>query len=504
MSVGKVWLVGAGPGDAGLFTLKGLEVLNQAEVVVYDSLVGQGVLSKIPDSAQLIYVGKRADKHTLPQEEINQVLLREAQKGYRVVRLKGGDPFLFGRGGEELELLTEHGIPYEVVPGVTSSLAVPAYNGIPVTHRDFCSSLHIITGHRRAGKEYDINFQALVNTKGTLVFLMGVAALHDICQGLLAAGIDPEMPAAILQKGTTAGQKKIVATVSTLEAEVKRQGIETPAIIVVGKVCALAEEFGWYERLPLMGWKVLVTRPKGRSSRTSQLLREKGAEVLELPSIRTVALEDQSRLYEALDRVSQYQWAVFTSPTGAEIFFDQLKKHRKDIRSLAGLKLAAIGQGTRKVLEDKGLLVDLMPEVYDGDSLGEALAALLQGGERILLPRARKGNENLVRLMEAAGGIVEDIPTYDTVYETGGLIDVKKELQEHAIDCVVFTSASTVQGFAESTKGADYTGLIAACIGKQTKAAADAFGMETFMAEKATIDHLISLVEKIKEKKERE
>ena len=187
MKQGKVWLVGAGPGDIGLFTLKGMEVLSQAEVVVYDSLVGQGVLAKIPSSARLINVGKRADKHTMPQEQINQVLLEEAQKGYRVVRLKGGDPFLFGRGGEELELLTANGIPYEVVPGVTSSIAVPAYNGIPVTHRDVCSSVHIITGHRRAGKEYDIDFQALVNTKGTLVFLMGIAALNDICQGLLNA-----------------------------------------------------------------------------------------------------------------------------------------------------------------------------------------------------------------------------------------------------------------------------------------------------------------------------
>lgn len=504
MSVGKVWLVGAGPGDAGLFTLKGLEVLKQAEVVVYDSLVGQGVLTKIPDSARLIYVGKRADKHTLPQEEINQVLLREAQKGYRVVRLKGGDPFLFGRGGEELELLTEHGIPYEVVPGVTSSLAVPAYNGIPVTHRDFCSSLHIITGHRRAGKEYDINFRALAETRGTLVFLMGVAALHDICQGLLNADMDSQMPAAILQKGTTAGQKKIVATVSTLEDEVKRQGIETPAIIVVGKVCALADEFGWYERLPLMGWKVLVTRPKNRSSRTTELLREKGAEVLELPSIRTVALEDQSRLYQALDEIRKYQWAVFTSPTGAEIFFEELKKHHTDIRSLFGLKLAAIGQGTRKVLEDRGLLVDLMPEVYDGDSLGEVLAAQLQGGEHILLPRAQKGNENLVKLMEKAGGIVDDIPTYETVYESSRIIDIQKEIEKNQIDCVVFTSASTVKGFAESVGSADYAGLTAACIGKQTKAAADAFGMETYMAEKATIEELIRLVEEIKEKKERE
>ena len=188
MKQGKVWLVGAGPGDIGLFTLKGMEILSQADVVVYDSLVGQGVLAKVPSSARLINVGKRADRHTMKQEQINQVLLEEAQKGYRVVRLKGGDPFLFGRGGEELELLTANGIPYEVVPGVTSSIAVPAYNGIPVTHRDFCSSVHIITGHRRAGREYDIDFQALVNTRGTLVFLMGIAALNDICQGLLEIG----------------------------------------------------------------------------------------------------------------------------------------------------------------------------------------------------------------------------------------------------------------------------------------------------------------------------
>ena len=326
MKKGKVWLVGAGPGDIGLFTLKGMEVLQQAEVVVYDSLVGQGVLAKVPTTARLIDVGKRADKHTMPQEQINQVLLEEAQKGQRVVRLKGGDPFLFGRGGEELELLTVNGIPYEIVPGVTSSIAVPAYNGIPVTHRDFCSSVHIITGHRRAGKEYDIDFKALVNTKGTLVFLMGIAALSDICFGLLEAGMDPAMPAAVLQKGTTADQKRVVATVATLKEEVDRQGIETPAIIVVGKVCRLADEFGWYEKLPLAGWKVLVTRPKGRSSRTAEELRRRGAEVLELPSIRTVPLEDQSTLVHAFEEISSYQWIVFTSPTGVEIFFDELNE----------------------------------------------------------------------------------------------------------------------------------------------------------------------------------
>lgn len=500
MNKGKVWLVGAGPGDIGLFTLKGMEVLQKADVVVYDSLVGQGVLAKVPTEARLINVGKRADKHTMPQEQINQVLLEETQKGYRVVRLKGGDPFLFGRGGEELELLTENDIPYEIVPGVTSSIAVPAYNGIPVTHRDFCSSVHIITGHRRAGKEYDIDFKALVNTKGTLVFLMGIAALEDICHGLLDAGIDPDMPAAVLQKGTTADQKRVVATVATLKQEVDRQGIETPAIIVVGKVCKLADEFGWYEKLPLAGWKVLVTRPKGRSSRTADELRKKGAEVLELPSIRTVALEDQSELYQALDKIKEYQWIVFTSPTGAEIFFDELKKTHKDIRSLAGAQIAAIGQGTAKVLEDRGILVDLIPEVYDGDSLGETLAEKLQGGEKILLPRARKGNQNLSKILKEHRAQVNDIPTYDTVYESSRLIQIDKETENRSIDCVVFTSASTVKGFVESTSLTDYSHVTAACIGKQTKAAADAYGMQTYMSEKATIDSLIELVVKIKNK----
>lgn len=504
MKVGKVWLVGAGPGDAGLFTLKGCEVLKKAEVVVYDSLVGQGVLTKIPDTARRIYVGKRADKHTVPQEQINEILLEEAKKGYRVVRLKGGDPFLFGRGGEELELLTENQIPYEVVPGVTSPLAVPAYNGIPVTHRDFCSSLHIITGHRRAGQEYDIDFEALVRTKGTLVFLMGVASLGDICRGLLNAGMDPAMPAAVLQKGTTAGQKRIVSDVGNLPEEAARQGVETPAVIIVGKVCALADTFAWYEKLPLAGWKVLVTRPKNRSSRTSELLREKGAEVLELPSIQTAALKDQSRLAQALEKIDSYQWAVFTSPTGADVFFEELKKQKKDIRCLFGVNLAAIGQGTRDALEAKGLLVDLVPEVYDGDSLGEALAERLQGGEHILIPRASRGNENLVHILEDRGAVVDDIPTYETVYESSPLIDLRKELESKSIDCAVFTSASTVRGFVESTKGADYSGLTAACIGKQTKAAADAFGMETHVSEKATIDDLIALVEKIKAQKERE
>ena len=499
MAAGKVWLVGAGPGDIGLFTLKGAAVLQQADVVVYDSLVGEGVLARIPEHAKLINVGKRASHHTMVQEEINKVLLEEAQKGNKVVRLKGGDPFLFGRGGEELELLSENGIPYEIVPGVTSPISVPAYNGIPVTHRDFCSSLHIITGHKRAGQEYDIDFRALTQTKGTLVFLMGIAALEDICKGLLDGGMDPDMPAAVLQKGTTAGQKRVVATVSTLKAEVDRQGIETPAIIVVGKVCSLADKFAWYEKLPLAGWKVLVTRPRQHISKTADLLRKKGAEVLELPSICTVSVEDNSKLYEAFEKLNTYQWIIFTSPAGVEIFFDEMDRKEMDVRSLGQAKIAVIGEGTKKKLKEHHLLADFVPSVYDGETLGTELAKELQGDEKILIPRAEAGNKKLTELLEQTGAKVDDIATYTTCYEKSRLIDEKKEFETGSVGCVVFTSASTVKGFVEGTPGLDYTSVKAACIGKQTKAAADAYGMQTRMAKKATIESLIELVEEMKQ-----
>ena len=499
MAAGKVWLVGAGPGDIGLFTLKGEAVLQQADVVVYDSLVGEGVLARIPEHARLINVGKRASHHTMVQEDINKVLLEEAQKGNKVVRLKGGDPFLFGRGGEELELLSENGISYEIVPGVTSPISVPAYNGIPVTHRDFCSSLHIVTGHKRAGQTYDIDFRALTQTKGTLVFLMGIAALEDICKGLLDGGMDPDMPAAVLQKGTTAGQKRVVATVSTLKAEVDRQGIETPAIIVVGKVCSLADRFAWYEKLPLAGWKVLVTRPRQHISKTADLLRKKGAEVLELPSICTVPVEDNSRLYEAFEKLDTYQWIIFTSPAGVEIFFDEMDRKEMDVRSLGQAKIAVIGEGTKKKLKEYHLLADFVPSVYDGETLGAELAKELQGDEKILIPRAEAGNKKLTELLEQTGARADDIATYTTCYEKSRLIDEKKEFETGSVDCVVFTSASTVKGFVEGTPGLDYTTVKAACIGKQTKAAADAYGMQTRMAKKATIESLIELVEEMKQ-----
>ncbi|CCZ33407.1 uroporphyrinogen-III synthase /uroporphyrinogen-III C-methyltransferase [Firmicutes bacterium CAG:646] len=492
---GKVWLVGAGPGDVGLFTLKGKQVLEQAEVVVYDSLVGDGVLAMVPAGARLINVGKRAGHHLMKQEMINQVLLEEAQKGYRVVRLKGGDPFLFGRGGEELELLSEHGIPYEVVPGVTSCIAVPAYNGIPVTHRDYCSSVHVITGHKKAGQSYNIDFEALVRTGGTLVFLMGVTALEDICSNLIKAGMSPSVPAAILQQGTTAGQKRIVATVGTLKEEVDRQGILTPAIIVVGGVCEVADRFEWYEKLPLAGCKIVVTRPKELISQMADRLRKQGAEVLELPAIALSPVEDDRKIRECLEQLEKYQWIAFTSPSGVKIFFEFLKKNGKDIRALGRAKIAAIGKGTKRELEARGMYPDLMPEVFDGDSLGKKMAECCEENSYILIPRAAIGNAEIIRELSVRKDlVVDDVATYETRYEVQSIVDESGAFERGEIDYAVFTSASTVRGFVHALPGLEYSKVKAVCIGKQTAAQAEEYGMHTYTAKEASIDSLVELV----------
>ena len=495
---GKVWLVGAGPGDVGLFTIKGREILAKAEVVVYDSLVGDGVLAIVPASAEKINVGKRAGHHTMKQENINQVLLEKAQEGKRVVRLKGGDPFLFGRGGEELELLCEHDIPYEVVPGVTSCIAVPAYNGIPVTHRDFCSSVHVITGHKRAGENYNIDFEALVRTRGTLVFLMGITAMEDICKGLLEAGMDPETPAAVLQQGTTAGQKRVVATVATLKQASDAAKIQTPAIIVVGQVCQVADTFGWYEKLPLAGYKVLVTRPKELVSDMAKKLREQGAEVLELPAIGVKPVEDRTNIYKAFEKLDTYQWLAFTSPSGVRIFFELLMDAGKDIRALGSVKIAAIG----KALKEHHLYPDLMPEVFDGASLGAKMAKECEPGAKILLARAAIGNKEVTEeLAKREDLTVDDVAIYDTFYESQELIDEKGQFESGKIDCAVFTSASTVKGFVAATPGLDDTKVLAACIGKQTEAEALRYGMKTAVAKEASIDSLVDLVIELKMQK---
>jgi uroporphyrinogen III methyltransferase/synthase len=491
-SVGKVWLVGAGPGDAGLFTRKGYDVLQQADVVVYDALVGDGVLSSVPRSARTIDVGKRAANHTMPQEQISQALLDEALAGNKVVRLKGGDPFVFGRGGEELELLAEHGVPYEVVPGITSAIAVPAYNGIPVTHRDFTSSLHIITGHKREGVDYDIDFEALVRTKGTLVFLMGARSLPDIMAGLVEAGMSVDTPAAVLQEGTTAGQRRVVATVGTLADAAREANIAAPAIIVVGGVCALADQFAWREKLPLQGCKVVVTRPAELVSTMAERLRVLGAEVLEIPAVATVPIEGNEGLARALEQIGWYDWIVFTSPSGVRIFFDELMSASVDVRSMAHARFAVLGSGTATELRKHGIVADLVPADATGEALGQALAEAANAGDKILIPRARIGNHELVDALSAFE--VDDVPTYDTVPLSGGLVDVAAQFEQGRIFCVAFTSSSGVRAFAEAHPDLDFTKVNAACIGEKTRATAESFGMPTWVSERASMESLCELI----------
>ena len=491
--MGSVILVGAGPGDPGLLTQKGRQAIENAQVVVYDRLVSPAILSLIPKDAEKINVGKESSNHLVPQEEINRILLRKAQEDKRVVRLKGGDPFLFGRGGEELELLEAAGIPFQVVPGVTSALSVPAYAGIPVTHRDFCSSVHIITGHARAGAELSIDFDALKRTGGTLVFLMGVTSLPKICKGLLDAGMAPDMPAAVVERGTLPRQRKLVSTLERLPLEAEKAGVKSPAIIVVGKVCSLSNRFDWFDCLSLKGKTVVVTRPEDRSGTLTQRLRELGAEVVDYPCIRTVAREENPELEEAIGNLSRYRCLVFTSPAGPEIFFRRLRAAGRDARALSGLTLAAIGPKTAKALEKHGVTADLVPETYDSDHLAKTLEAV-EGP--VLLCRASRGSTALPEMLESKGIPFADVPIYDTVYTSPDPQKVDALLGEKLL--VTFTSASTVRGFVESLPGRDLKNVIGCCIGKQTEAEAKKYGLTTVVSQEATMESLMETIKEVR------
>lgn len=493
---GKVWLVGAGPSDPDLLTIKAKRILEHADVVVYDRLVGQGILAMIPGNSHKIYVGKQAGNHAVPQERINEILLEEASKGKRVVRLKGGDPFVFGRGGEELELLVQHNVPFEIIPGITSAVSVPAYQGIPVTYRNYCSSLHIITGHKKMGEALDIDFEALVRTKGTLVFLMGVSSLEEICNGLIAGGMSKDMPAAVLENGTQAHQRKVVSTIENLYEAAVIQKIKSPSIIVVGKVCELSDKFSWYDKNTLSGCKVVITRPKELASKLSEMLRGRGAEVLELPSILTKKITNNEGLYECIRQIEEFQWIVLTSPTGARVFFEELQACKIDIRKLNYIKFAVIGKATSKVLEEKGIFPELMPEVYQGKELGKLLAKTIKQKEKILIPRAKEGAIEITDELSKAGANFNDIPTYETIYQEP-VFDLSDAFANGEIDYAVFTSASTVEGFIHTNPDLEYNKVNAICIGQKTKEAADFYQMNTYVSKEATMESMMECLEKV-------
>lgn len=500
--VGKVWLAGAGPGDAGLLTVKAAEFIEQADVIVYDALISAELLSRIPHDTETIYVGKHAGNHPVPQEEINQILVREAKKGKKVLRLKGGDPFVFGRGGEELETLVEEDIPFEVVPGITSSVAVPAYAGIPVTHRDYTSSFHVITGHARKDGTLSIDFDSLVRLNGTLVFLMSVSSMEMILKGLMDAGMDPDTPAAVLERGTTAGQRRVVATVENLKVESDRAGIRTPAIIIVGKVCALSDELHWAEDRPLGGCQFLLTRPRQNMSSFAKRLRDAGAQVIEMPAIHTEPVSPNEPLRSALMRFREHEggkWLVFTSPIGVNVFFDALKEMKMDLRSVlcgkGNVRIGAIGSATSGALGGYGLIPDAVPGTYSAGELGKELAKMSEPGEHVLIARAEKGSEDLLPPLTERGLIAEDIPLYRTVYEVNPVLkeESARMFRNGEIDAVTFTSASTVHGFVRAMEDAytDYSRICAVCIGEQTARAAEEYGMQIEIADQASMDAMV-------------
>lgn len=491
---GKVVLVGAGPGDPGLLTIKGREALLAADVVVYDRLVGEELLALIPEKAERIDVGKESGNHPTPQEEISGILLEKALSGNLVVRLKGGDPFLFGRGGEELELLRTENIPFEAVPGVTSALAVPCYGGIPVSHRDYCSSVHIITGHRKKDGALDMDFGAMASIGGTLIFLMSVATMGQILKGLKRAGMRADMPAAVIERGTLPGQRKILAEIGTMEEIAIKAGVKSPAILIVGEVCSLSSDFDWFSKLPLHGKTVLVTRPANRSGTLSGKLRALGARVIPYPCIMTESIHSNSRAENALARLWEFRWLALTSPVGVQTLFELLKSLKLDARALSPVKLAVIGSGTAVELEKFGLRADFVPEKFDAAHFAKGLSGLAGQNNKILVLRAEDGTAELTEILDKEGALYEDISIYRTNYKSDKSEGVRKMIRQGEIDFVTFTSASTVAGFANTMDGIEFSKITGVCIGTSTEKMAQKYGIKTITAKNASIDHMIDAI----------
>jgi uroporphyrinogen III methyltransferase/synthase len=444
-----VYLVGAGPGDPGLITVKGLGLLRQADVVVYDQLASPALLKEAKASAELLYVGKKAGAHALPQGGINELLVQKAAAGLMVVRLKGGDPFVFGRGGEEAEELAAAGIPFEIVPGVTSAVAVPAYAGIPVTHRRYTTLVTFITGHEDPTKDAStIPWAALGHNPGTLVFLMGVKNLGENCRQLVQAGRAPETPAAVIEKGTMLAQRTVVGTLATIAERAREAGIKPPAVLVVGGVVDLAETLKWWENRPLWGKTVVVTRSRDQASRLVEMLNDAGAQCLEVPTIEINPPADFSPLDAALQHLTRYDWVIFTSANGVNAFIGRLFHMGLDARALGRAKIAVIGPATAEALKPHGLIADVVPKTFQAEGLLEVLTPRLWGGTRILLARAEQARDVLPEGLTAAGVKVDVVPVYRALPPESVPAEAAGALKEGRVDILTFTSSATVHNFA--------------------------------------------------------
>jgi uroporphyrinogen III methyltransferase/synthase len=440
---GTVYLVGAGPGDPGLLTARALELIAAADSILYDRLIPDEALADARDDAELLYVGKRPGADSVAQEQIHDELTGRARRGQVVVRLKGGDPFVFGRGGEEAEALRDAGVEFEVVPGVTSGVAAPAYAGIPVTHRDDASAVAFVTGHENPDKdETALDWDALAHFPGTLVLYMGIKNLPLIADRLEAAGRDPEEPAAAVHRGTQPGQRAVVATLGTLAEAVAEQRLEAPSILVFGAVAGRREDLAWLERRPLYGKRIVVTRARAQVSRLAGTLRSLGAEVIELPAIRIEPRLDTAEVRDAVAAIGTYALVCLTSPNGVRLLFEALADHGLDARALANATVAAIGPGTAAALAERGVMADIVPERYVAESLAEALEKVDVSSRPVLIARASEARELLPRALADRGANVDVVALYETVRE-----DPDPEAIEAAqsADYVTFTSSSTVR-----------------------------------------------------------
>ncbi|HYL80869.1 MAG TPA: uroporphyrinogen-III C-methyltransferase, partial [Candidatus Acidoferrum sp.] len=490
---GKVFLIGAGPGDPGLFTLKGKRCLEEADVVVYDALANPRLLQLAKPEAELIYVGKRASQHTLPQEEIGRLLVERAKAGKVVARLKGGDPFIFGRGGEEAEELAAAQVPFEVVPGITAAVAAPAYAGIPLTHRDFTSTVAFVTGHEDPTKDASsIAWDKIATGIGTLVFFMGIGQLPEIVGQLLRNGRSPATPAAVVRWGTRADQEVVAGTLADLPA--KCRGMKPPALIVVGEVVALRDKLRWFEIKPLFGKRILVTRAREQASSFAQILEAAGAEVVEFPTIRIVPPESWAPLDTAIGKLREYQWVIFTSANGVRFFWERLQHAGRDLRDLFGITVCAIGPATAEALLRLGVRADIVPAEFKAEALVEAIGSERVRGSRVLLARAAEAREVIPEELARRGAQVDVVPAYRTLRNTSDSAELRSMLQEGKIHAVTFTSSSTVKHFLDLV-GEDaailLNGVIVASIGPITAETAAKRGIVShIMPENYTIPAL--------------
>jgi uroporphyrinogen III methyltransferase/synthase len=498
---GKVYLVGSGPGDPKLLTLRGKECLEQADVVLYDYLANETLLSHVQGQAERFYVGRRGRGQYRDQSEINRLLIDHAQAGKTVVRLKGGDPFVFGRGGEEAEAVAAAGLEFEVVPGVTAAVAAPAYAGIPVTHRTLASTVTFITGHEDPTKDHSgVEWPRLATAHGTLVFLMGMTNLPKIVRCLLAEGKAGTTPAAIIRWGTRSSQLTVVGTLDDIVEKAEAAHMDPPTVIVIGDVVRLRSKLNWFERRPLFGTRILVTRPRAQAAEFSDLIATFGGEAVECPTIEIVPPEDWGPLDRALDRLVTYNWLIFTSVNGVAPFMTRLLETGRDVRALAGLTIACIGPRTAEALAAYGLRADLIPEQFQAEGLLDALTDRQMRGARVLIPRALVAREILPDRLRVQGAEVDVVPVYRTERPTVAIDRLIERLRTRTIDVLSFTSSSTVRNFAELfSRQEDLQRLVGdatvACIGPITAATVREVGLRVHVtAAQNTIPSLAEAI----------